>query len=55
MINFSHFHLLFNHLPIFGAMFGVILFVYAYIINSDELKRTSLGVFVITAFFWFRP
>ncbi len=49
MINFSHFHLLFNHLPIMGIMFSIILYVYAFIKNSDELKRTSLGAFVVTA------
>jgi uncharacterized membrane protein len=49
MINFSHFHLLFNHLPILGTMFSIILYVYAFIKNSDELKRTSLGSFVVVA------
>jgi uncharacterized membrane protein len=49
MINFSHFHLLFNHLPIMGTMFAFILLVYAFMRNSDELKRVSLGAFVAVA------
>jgi hypothetical protein len=49
----AHLHLLVNHLPVEGSVFGALLLLYAMIRNNAELKRTSLIVLVfvgITAF-----
>jgi formate hydrogenlyase subunit 3/multisubunit Na+/H+ antiporter MnhD subunit len=45
----AHVHLLLNHIPILGSLFGLLLLCYGMLKQSDEIKKTSLGVFVITA------
>jgi uncharacterized membrane protein len=42
-------HLLLNHFPVVGTIFGVLLLLLALLRKSEELKRVSLGVFVFTA------
>ncbi len=46
-MNFAHIHLLLNHLPVMGFAFGTLLLVLAVVKKSDELKKVSLGVFVV--------
>jgi uncharacterized membrane protein len=46
-MNPNHLHLLLNHLPVLGTLFGLLLFVVAYIRRSEELTRASLVVFVL--------
>jgi uncharacterized membrane protein len=48
-MNWAHIHLLLNHLPVVGSIFGVLLLLFALLRKSEELKRVSLGVFVLTA------
>ena len=45
----AHVHLLLNHIPILGSIFGLLVLCYGMWRKSDEIKKTSLGVFVITA------
>ena len=45
----AHIHLLLNHIPILGSIFGVLLLLYATLKKSDEIKRVCFGVFVIAA------
>lgn len=45
----AHVHLLLNHIPILGGIFGLLVLCYGMWRKSDEIKKTSLGVFVITA------
>jgi formate hydrogenlyase subunit 3/multisubunit Na+/H+ antiporter MnhD subunit len=45
----AHVHLLLNHIPILGSIFGLLVLSYGMLRKSDEIKKTSLGVFVITA------
>lgn len=45
----AHIHLLLNHVPILGSIFGLLLLLYAMLRRSDEIKRVCFGVFVITA------
>jgi len=45
----AHVHLLLNHIPILGSIFGLLVLCYGMLRKSDEIKKTSLGVFVITA------
>src|ERR1700730_8374384 len=45
----AHVHLLLNHIPILGSIFGLLLLSYGMLRKSDEIKKTSLWGFVITA------
>lgn len=42
-----HAHLLLNHIPILGTLFGLLLLLYALVRKNDEIKKVSLGSFVI--------
>src|SRR2546423_12584456 len=45
----AHIHLLLNHIPILGTIFGLLLLLYGIEKRSEDVKRTSLWTFVITA------
>ena len=45
----AHAHLLLNHIPILGTLFGLLLLLYALVRKNDDIKKASLGVFVITS------
>src|ERR1700687_2600281 len=49
MINSAHLHLMVNHFPVIGILFGILLFLYGLIRGSEEIKKVSLGVFVLLA------
>jgi hypothetical protein len=48
-MNATHLHLLLNHIPVLGTIFGLGLLTFALWRRSDELKKTALGVVVIVA------
>lgn len=48
-LNWAHTHLLLNHFPIMGAIFGLLLLIYAMFKQSEDLKRASYWTFVIIA------
>jgi uncharacterized membrane protein len=48
-INFAHLHLMLNHFPIIGTMIGVALFLFSLFEGAEDLRRSSLVVFVISA------
>lgn len=48
-MNPAHLHLLTNHLPVLGTLFGLCLLLFAQIRKSDELKKVSFGVFFLVA------
>jgi hypothetical protein len=48
-MNVAHIHLLLNHIPMIGTVFGVVLFSLALMRRSEELKKISLGIFVVGA------
>lgn len=48
-MNGAHWHLLLNHLPVLGTAFGILLLLFAWWKKSEEVKRVSLGVLVLTA------
>lgn len=45
----AHIHLLLNHIPLIGAAVAILLLAVGFVRNSDELKKTSLWIFVIAA------
>jgi uncharacterized membrane protein len=48
-MNSAHLHLMLNHIPVLGMGFGLALLGWALPRKSEELKRTSLGLFIIIA------
>lgn len=48
-LSWAHVHLLLNHFPIVGAIFGLLLLVYAIAKDSKELKQASYWLFIIIA------
>ena len=48
-MNLAHLHLLLNHFPTIGFGVGLGVFLVALIAKSEDLKRASLGVFVLMA------
>ncbi|MDY6898633.1 MAG: hypothetical protein SWZ49_11230 [Cyanobacteriota bacterium] len=47
--NWAHVHLLLNHFPIVGAIFGLLLLVYAMAKDSKELNLAAYWLFIIIA------
>ena len=48
-MNLAHLHVLLNHFPTIGTVVGLGLFVVALVWKSEDLKRASLGVFIVIA------
>lgn len=48
-MNQAHLHLLLNHLPILGALFGLLILAGGFFLKNDAVKRTALGMFVLSA------
>lgn len=48
-MNWAHVHLMINHIPVLGTVFGTLLLVFGVVRKSEEIKRVSLGIFVIVA------
>ena len=46
-MNWAHGHLVLNHIPIFGTLFGFLLLLVAVSRRSEELKKVSLAIFVL--------
>ena len=48
-MNWAHVHIAINHVPVIGIVFGFLLLLYAMMKKTEEVKRISLGIFVIIA------
>ena len=48
-MNPVHLHLMLNHVPVLGTAFSLALLGWALLRKSEELKKVSLGFFVIIA------
>ncbi|MCW5961984.1 MAG: hypothetical protein KIS76_17615 [Pyrinomonadaceae bacterium] len=48
-MNSAHIHLVLNHIPVLGIIFGLLVMAYGFIRKSDEVKQTALGLFVVAA------
>jgi len=48
-MNTAHLHLILNHIPVLGTLTGLGLLSFALWKQSEEVKRTALGLLVITA------
>ena len=47
--NAAHWHLVTNHLPVVGSMAAALLLAWAWIKNTDDLKRTAAASLVLVA------
>jgi len=47
----AHLHLVFNHLPILGTLFGILVLLAGLALRNPSVKRTALGVLVMSAGF----
>lgn len=48
-MNWAHLHLLINHIPVLGTVFGTLLLIFGMAKKNEAIKRVSLGIFVIIA------
>src|SRR5512137_2579677 len=48
-MNGAHLHLLINHIPVLGTIFGLALLALGVWKGSDELRKAAFGTFVIVA------
>lgn len=45
--NAAHWHLVLNHLPVVGSLAALLLLVWAWLKNTDDLKRVALMALVL--------
>ena len=43
--------MLFNHLPILGTLFGILILITGMVLGNNPVKRTALGLFILSAGF----
>jgi uncharacterized membrane protein len=48
-MNWAHVHLMLNHLPVLGTIFGLLLLGWAVVRRDEKLQRAALATFVLTA------
>jgi len=48
-MNGAHLHLMINHVPVLGTVFGLVLLAVGLWCKSEDLKKAALGTFVIVA------
>lgn len=48
-MNQAHLHLLLNHLPILGVVFGLLILVGGYLLKNKTVAQTALGLFILSA------
>ena len=48
-MSWGHVHLLLNHVPVIGTFLCLLLLLVAFVRKSEELKRVTLGLFVLIA------
>ena len=49
MFNGAQIHLALNHLPVEGTLFGAIVLIFGLILKKDAVRRTGLGLLVLSA------
>lgn len=48
-MNWAHVHLLLNHIPVLGTLFGLVLLGWGVVRRNESIQRAALGAFVIAA------
>jgi len=49
-MSLTHLHLILNHVPVLGSVFGLGLLLFGLWRTSADIKKAALGVFVLVAF-----
>ena len=52
-MNEAHFHMIVNHFPIIGTIFGFIIIITGIVLKNNTLKNTAYSLFIISALFAF--
>ena len=50
-MNWAHIHLLSNHIPVLGALFGLLLLAWGTLRRNEAIQRAALATFVVAALF----
>ena len=50
-MNAAHLHLVLNHIPVLGTVFGLGLLAFGLLRRSEDVERVALGLLVVTALF----
>lgn len=50
-MNDAHLHLLVNHFPIIGTIFGLGILISGIIFKNNAVKNVSYVIFIVTAIF----
>lgn len=48
-MNWAHIHLMVNHVPVLGTVFGLALLAWGMVRRTDRLQRAALAAFVVVA------
>ncbi len=48
-MNDAHLHLILNHFPIVSTAIGLLVLIVGYLIKNQQVKATSLGIFIFSA------
>lgn len=48
-MNAAHIHLILNHVPVLGMVFGILILLIGMIFRSMDIKKVSLGLIVVAA------
>jgi uncharacterized membrane protein len=48
-MNYAHFHLIINHLPLFAAIIGIVVLLYGHITDAVYTREAAYLVFVLAA------
>ncbi len=49
VFNWAHMHLMINHIPVIGIPGAILLFIYAFVKKSDEVKMATFVMIVLLA------
>ncbi len=52
-MNDAHLHLVFNHFPIIGTIFGLGVLMAGLLLKNNTVKNVAYGLFIATALFAF--
>ena len=52
-MNGAHFHILVNHFPIIGVIFGLLILISGLILKNNSIKNTAYCVFIVSAIMGF--
>jgi uncharacterized membrane protein len=52
-MNGAHFHIIINHFPIIGGIFGLLILIGGILLKNNSVKNTAYSLFIFAAIFGF--